>query len=151
MFLEEKATTRLYYYNNSYWLDATNPNSTLLILDIDFQKAFDSISHDYLKTLLPLLGFGNLACNFLLAIVTSMITQVLVNDDVTEQIHISKGIAQGSSLSAILFILAIEPMLRLARNDRYIKDGVQIGKSLHLKNTRQLPSITDLIYADDEC
>ena len=130
-------------------LDATIPNSTLLILDIDFQKAFDSISHDYLKALLPLLGFGNRACNFLLAIVTSMITKVLVNDEATEQIHISKGIAQGSSLSAILFILAIEPMLRLARNDRFIKDGVQIGKSLHLKDTQQLPSITDLIYADD--
>ena len=34
-------------------MDETIPGSTLLILDIDFQKAFDSISHEFLRTLLP--------------------------------------------------------------------------------------------------
>ena len=85
-------------------LDATMPGSTLLILDIDFQKAFDSISHEFLRILLPLFGFGVRSCSFLLAMVTSMTTQVMINDDVTDRIQISKGIAQDSSLSAILFI-----------------------------------------------
>ena len=125
------------------------PGSTLLILDIDFQKAFDSISHEFLRILLPLFSFGVRSCSFLLAIVTSMTTQIMINDDVTDRIRISKGIAQGSSLSAILFILAIEPMLRLARKNEHIMSGVQLGQSLHLKDNELLPSITDLIYADD--
>ena len=73
----------------------------------------------------------------------------MVNDDVTDHIQIRKWIAQGFSLSAILFILAIEPMLRLARKDKHIASGVQLGQTLHLKDMEHLPSITDLIYADD--
>jgi endonuclease/exonuclease/phosphatase family metal-dependent hydrolase len=79
---------------------------------IDFEKAYDSISHDAIEYTLLRLGFPPLVVKLILNMVRGSVTRVVVNGVFSEPIHLRRGVKQGDPLSPLLFNFAIEPLAR---------------------------------------
>ncbi|CAX43512.1 polyprotein of L1-like non-LTR retrotransposon [Candida dubliniensis CD36] len=78
---------------------------------LDFHKAFDSVSHDYLNELLAHINCGHRARNFLMAITTQQTAQVTINNCLGEEFVLNSGTRQGNPVSPFLFILSLETLL----------------------------------------
>ncbi|XP_062820103.1 V-set and immunoglobulin domain-containing protein 1 isoform X1 [Anolis carolinensis] len=109
-------------------LNHTTANSSkLLILKLDFHKAFDSINHKYLSKICEASGMGEKICNVLKEIYSGNKAVINVNGINSRQINIKRGTKQGCPLSPSLFALAIEPLANLIGQDQTIK-GYKVGK-----------------------
>nr|KAJ0207903.1 hypothetical protein LSAT_V11C500236740 [Lactuca sativa] len=79
-----------------------------MIFKIDFEKAFDSLSWDYLDKILEKFGFGDKWRGWVKACQFSSRAAMLANGSPTEEFSLNRGLRQGDPLSHFLFILAIE-------------------------------------------
>jgi hypothetical protein len=86
-----------------------NIDSTVIALDA--QKAFDSVSHEYLCKILHRIGLHNFVPIFKL-LYKDLKNDIIINGGVGGQFMINNGVKQGDALSCSLFILAIEPVIR---------------------------------------
>ena len=82
-----------------------------LLIALDAQKAFDSVSHDYIKSVLEKIGLESFKPIFDLLYRESRV-DILINEKVCKGYHIGNGVKQGDALSCTLFILAMEPLIR---------------------------------------
>jgi len=82
----------------------------VLIVTFDAKKVFDSVHHDYIRKTLeayvmecfvPVLNF----------LYSNQEVDIAVNNDVVEGYKIKNELKQGDSLSCILFILSIDPLI----------------------------------------
>lgn len=104
---------------DTLWL-AKDRGNPLAILALDFQKAFDSLSHEYLFKVLRKMGFPEGFIKTIGLIYTGCESQVLINGTLSEGFHIESGVRQGCPLSPALFVCAIEPLLCAIRKDKCI-------------------------------
>ena len=117
---------------------AKDNNKTGLLLLVDFEKAYDSISFKFINKALKFFNFGNdlikwvniLLCNF----------KAVINHcgNISENFSIGRGCRQGDPIACYLFILSIEILAHNLRGDDVVK-GFEIGNISHLLE----------IYADD--
>ena len=126
--------------------DSLNPSSTTAILQLDITRAFDSVSHSYLRKVLTHMRIPSTLINLIMLITTSLSAQVIINDHLTDCFPIGRGLPQGSALSAVLFILCLEPLLAYARSHPITSVGVDIISSLE---TIRKAILQYLGYADD--
>ena len=113
------------------------------LLQVDFKGAFDSLYHQYLRMVLEQIGLGPRMICTLLAITISLKSLIIINDKLTKPFPVQRGIPQGCSLSALLFIIALEPLMAHMMKSHPCSDGVDIG----FNDVRI--SIWYLGYADD--
>ena len=113
-------------------------NSLGFLIAVDFEKAFDSVDHDFLFEVLTLFGFGNMFCNWVKILYTDVSSCVMNGGNSTGYFGIKRGVRQGDPLSPYLFLLAIEILANTIRNDSTIK-GFQVGEY----------EIKQVLYADD--
>jgi len=85
------------------------PNSFPLL--VDSEKAYDRVSHEWLSNCLTISGFPTPLATLLLAIHQD--SRVIINNRLSQTFHTSSGVRQGDPLAPILFILSIEPLLKL--------------------------------------
>ncbi len=78
---------------------------------LDAQKAFDSVSHEYLTKILERIGLTNFVPIFKL-LYKDLANDILINGKTGVKFNICNGVKQGDALSCSLFILAIEPVIR---------------------------------------
>ena len=92
----------------------------LAVLNLDFEKAFDRVSHQYLFEVLRKMGFpaGFVARVGLLY--SAIRSRILVNGFVSNAVDVRCGVRQGCPLSPLLFICAIEPLAQVLRRDARI-------------------------------
>jgi len=93
-------------------------NGTVVALDA--QKAFDSLSHQYLHNVLEKVGLTTFI-PILKLLYTDLSNEVLLNGEIIGSHKITNGVKQGDALSCTLFILAIEPLLRNIEHNSNIK------------------------------
>ena len=105
----------------------------LLIL-IDFEKAYDSISWKFLYKVLSFLGFTNNFISWIKLFNTDIKTAVLQNGFLSDFIQIGRGCRQGDPISVYLFIMAAEVLTLLFLNNDRIR-GICI-KNLEFKCTQ---------------
>ena len=108
------------------------------LLAIDFEKAFDSVSHMFLQKVLVAFGFGPIFCKWVKIIYNKAQSCVFNGHVSTAYFYIQKGVRQGDPLSAYLFLLCIEILARAIRSDSAIH-GVPFD-DIHVKQ---------ILYADD--
>ena len=105
---------------------------------VDFEKAFDSVSHRYLFQILKLFGFGDSFCSWVKLLYKGISSCVMNGGHSTGYFEIERGVRQGDPLSPYLFLVAIEILAHAIRRDNGIK-GITFGKS----------EIRQVLYADD--
>ena len=81
-----------------------------LIVALDAKKAFDSVDHNYIREVLRRFG-----CEAFVPIFDTLYagleTSILVNGKISKSYRILRGVKQGDSLSCIIFIMCMEPLL----------------------------------------
>ena len=91
------------------------------IINIDQEKAFDRVSHEYLFRALKAFGFGDRFISYINLIIKLCYIDVSsfinINGRVCVPVPLSRGIRQGDSISSQLYIMSIEPLLMRLRNE----------------------------------
>ena len=116
-------STRL-IYDIIHYANCNNISGLLML--IDFQKAFDSVSWKFLYTILSLFGFQNGFCTWIKVLNTNVIASVLQCGTLSNFFPIERGCRQGDPISAYLFILCAQIMFLLIVNDRNLK-GISVN------------------------
>ena len=96
-----------------------------LLLFADFEKAFDSISHEFMFNCLKCFNFGPDIINWIKCFYSDAKSAVINSGHMTEFFDIKKGLRQGCPLSAYLFIICIELLAAAVRENEDFK-GIPI-------------------------
>ena len=113
------------------------------IVSLDAQKAFDSVSHEYLGKVLEAYDFPNEFLQVFRTLYSGLTAVVQVNGFISPEFKIHRGVKQGDALSCGLFVLGIDPLLR-----NIIANPNIVGLSVPLNGAEEI-EIKALAYADD--
>ena len=92
---------------------------------MDTEKAFDSLDHSFLISILKQSGFGENFIDWIKILSYKQELCVLNGGFTTKDFNLEKGVCQGDPISVYLFILALEILSLLLKNDTSIK-GIKI-------------------------
>ena len=89
-----------------------------LIVALNAKKAFDSVSHKFIEACLKKFGCPNFVPIFRI-LYKDLRTDIIINGRIVPGFNIKRGVKQGDSLSCIIFIMCMEPLLlNIEKNDR---------------------------------
>ncbi len=107
---------------------ARDRNIRLVVLNLDFEKAFDRVSHQYMLQVLRKVGFPDRLIAWVGLLYRGVTSKFLVNGHLSKAVNIHCGVRQGCPLSALLYVLCIEPLAQILRRENRIT-GVTIPGS----------------------
>ena len=90
---------------------ANDEHEELAMVLIDFKKAFDSVSHEYLIELLTFFNVSPQMIKIFKTMLNGKMAEIQTSDGLLDIFLILVGVAHGDSLSGLIFLLAIEPFL----------------------------------------
>ena len=111
-----------------------------LLLQIDFDKCFDSVEHNFVFSTLEKLGFSDYIIKLIKVAFQACFSYANINGFLSAPIYLLRILHQGSPLSPILFLLVAQTFsnkLQLNPNIRglNILSGVEILQSLFADDT----------------
>ena len=110
-----------------------------LLLNIDFEKAFDSISWEFMFKVLKAFGFQKDICKWISVFYKGIKSCVIVNGQVSDWFSIKRGCRQGDPVSPYLFILCAEILAIMIRENPDIHgiiiNGVEYKLSQYADDT----------------
>ena len=118
---------------------AKDNNKTAVLLLIDFEKAYDSLSFSYIKKCLKFLNFGDSIIGWVELLLHNFSAVINHCGNISKRFNIERGARQGDPIASYLFIIAIEILAHKLRSDPNIQ-GLRISNQL--THTLEL-------YADD--
>ena len=95
------------------------------MVTMDIEKVFDSLDHNFLLTVLEKIGFGNNFISWIKVLLSNQESCVINGGSTTNYFKLERGARQGHPVSAYLFIIALEVLLIILRNNADIK-GLKI-------------------------
>ena len=98
---------------------------TNILLTIDFEKAFDTISSTFIIEMCRCFGFGENIMKWIETIMSDRYACVKNNGYISSEFKLQRGIRQGCPLSPLLFVLAVELLALKIRQEKSIK-GIKV-------------------------
>lgn len=86
-------------------LTATDNNKLTVLILLDYTKAFDTINHDILLSILNYIGFDASAILLMESYLKGRSQRVILNNQVSNQLFVECGVPQGSILGPLLFTI----------------------------------------------
>ena len=102
-----------------------------MLLSIDFEKAFDSISWNFLFKALNFFNFGVKFINYIKTLYFNIQSNISVNGQYSEWFSIGRGVRQGDPSSPYLYLICAEVMSLMITNNKEIK-GIKMKDKTNL-------------------
>ncbi len=103
---------------NKFLKDYCRDNRVKAVLtSLDAKKAFDSVAHKYIDTILEKYGFGMMFRFYFKTLYKDISAKIIIYGYFSDPISIERGVKQGDALSCAIFILCIDPLLRNLNNN----------------------------------
>lgn len=83
---------------------------TVAMVQIDLAKAFDRVCHEIMFEILQHVNLGSVIKDGVKMAYSNCNTRIIVNKELTDNIHVQSSVRQGCPLSPLLFALYIEPL-----------------------------------------
>nr|GEY14817.1 RNA-directed DNA polymerase, eukaryota, reverse transcriptase zinc-binding domain protein [Tanacetum cinerariifolium] len=101
----------------------------VMVFKVNFEKAYDSVSWDYLFEVMGFMGFRDRWCSWIRGLLCSVRASILVNGSPTKEFIVERVLCQGDLLSPFLFILIMEGLHIAFKRARELKafTGFRIG------------------------
>ncbi|KAL3688213.1 hypothetical protein R1sor_014522 [Riccia sorocarpa] len=108
------------------YAQATKQESVLL--KVDFEKAYDRVSHAYLSAVLRQMDFHEDFIQLVIGLLKYGTTVVHTNGLFTKEFKLERGVRQGCPIALFLFALCTEPLMAMLRSyqESGILEGVKI-------------------------
>jgi len=131
----------LLQYETVQW--AKDSDQDLIFLKLDFTKAYDTVSWDFLFSVMRKIGIHDSFTHIVRMLLLDASASILINGQISSSFAIQRGVCQGCPLSPYLFLLVGEAFNMDAKEDQRLgkMQGIQLPES----EDRQLLSQ----YVDD--
>ena len=100
---------------------ALEQDENYLAISLDIEKAFDSVNWDFLYKLLMHMGFPPQFIHWVQTLHNGKELRIFNNRHSSQPIQVSNGLAQGCSLSPLLFIFCMEALVRVIKGSPLLK------------------------------
>ena len=92
-----------------------------IIMSIDFEKAFDSVSFTFIEKVIETAGFPKKMAKWVKILLRDFKSHINHAGNLLKLIHLGRGARQGDPIASILFVLAIEVLLIAIRSNPRIE------------------------------
>ena len=92
----------------------------LALLQLDFAKAFDNVSHKFILSLIGHIKLPPALIQWTTILLQDISAKILVNHTLTDHIPITTGIRQGCSLNMLLFFIARDTVYYLRKLELHL-------------------------------
>ena len=127
----------------------TKKNKKLYILQVDQEKAFDKIDHDFLYKTMNKIGFSSKFIQFVKILYRNNISYVINNGYMSPPIQLLRGLRQGWPLSLPLYVIQGEITTGNINNNENIK-GVKIPNNNKELKISQYADNSNFLLAEQE-
>ena len=110
-------------------INACNSQNSKYLILIDFEKAFDSISWNFIIKTLKIFNFRNNTIQWIKSLQNGSTSKILQNGHFSKK-KLERGCRQGDPISPYLFVLAAEVLAEAIRSKKEI-EGITIHKQEH--------------------
>merc|ERR1712016_136154 len=134
--------------------DAFTHSKKGILLSVDFEKAFDSVSFSFMEKVIELAGFGPRLRKWVRILLSNFKSHVNHVGNLLELIELGRGARQGDPIASILFVIAIEILLIALRKNQKIRpyefDATWKGKPINCKTKAYCDDVNILMTRDEE-
>lgn len=121
-------------------------NKPGILIGLDFARAFDSISKEYMIWAFTKIGFGGNFLNWVKVLMNNTTSCINYVGRISEEFDVLTGIRQGCNFSPMAFVLGLELLAIKIRSDQTIK-GLNFPSFDRERNMEYVLKLA--MYADD--
>ena len=123
--------------------DSTTYKKPLMMMFLDLKNAFGSVSHRLIFDMLNIVKVPNFFSCYVESFYSLLLVVISTKNWETEPIPFQRGVFQGDTQSPIIFLLAFNPLLKLAK-PLNVTHGYRI--QLPIEGCDDLPPIDSFVY-----